>query len=322
VPVVVLVLVGLASFVIGESLRATNAVIKETDSTLIWLDELHVDLLDAETGLRGFVITGDPAFLEPYEAAVRKIDTDFEALRGLATDDPLEQERIQTMHSAMQDEIKEMREIIEKRRLGGFEAAASIVRNGSSRGTMDRILAIHNDIRKKELDDLRDDDAESIRTVATIRVISIGGIGATIAIVVVLGFAMVRGIRRQIGTAAQQMQTSVNELQAAATQQAHGAKEQATTSTEVSTTMKDSPQSATPEPFQETGSDRRRLGSTEPSGPYPRHRVPTTERHGQGERKCRCPGAGLAPRRGRRRERPVQRHWAEHHRAGMPACGH
>jgi signal transduction histidine kinase len=39
-------------------------------------------VLDAETGSRGFLLTGDPRYLEPYDGAVAEIGKSLEALRG------------------------------------------------------------------------------------------------------------------------------------------------------------------------------------------------------------------------------------------------
>lgn len=71
---------------------------------LKWVD--HTDLvirsdqallklnLDAETGLRGYLLTGESSFLEPYNTAVAKSDVQFEVLYRLLTDNPSQQIRV------------------------------------------------------------------------------------------------------------------------------------------------------------------------------------------------------------------------------------
>ena len=46
---------------------------------------------DAETGERGYVLTGQDAFLEPYLAAAARIKTSFDRLRKLTFYNPVEQ---------------------------------------------------------------------------------------------------------------------------------------------------------------------------------------------------------------------------------------
>src|SRR5262249_39277907 len=50
-------------------------------------------LVDAETGLRGFIITRNPAFLEPYDHAAAEIPGSAQRLRALVQDDPQQAER-------------------------------------------------------------------------------------------------------------------------------------------------------------------------------------------------------------------------------------
>src|SRR3981081_3499887 len=58
------------------------------ESSMIQADISGVlkDLTDMETGQRGYLLTGDPAYLPPYTDAKGRIGTDFTALRvGLAS---------------------------------------------------------------------------------------------------------------------------------------------------------------------------------------------------------------------------------------------
>jgi len=75
--------------------------------------------IDMETGMRGFLITGDDSFLEPYERALQRIGNDLGALRMLVTDNPAQVarvERIATLQTAWNEFAREM---IALRRAGG-----------------------------------------------------------------------------------------------------------------------------------------------------------------------------------------------------------
>ena len=78
-----LVLVGLlrfaASGVVAAGLAAQTQAVNET-----WQanDEVLQSLTDAETGIRGYQLAGDPAFLQPYESGMRTYPASMASLRG------------------------------------------------------------------------------------------------------------------------------------------------------------------------------------------------------------------------------------------------
>ncbi|WP_345537120.1 response regulator [Variovorax defluvii] len=74
---------------------------------------------DMETGMRGFLITGDDSFLEPYDNASRRIGNDLGGLRSMVADNPPQAarvERIAALQAAWNDFAREM---IALRRAGG-----------------------------------------------------------------------------------------------------------------------------------------------------------------------------------------------------------
>jgi len=61
------------------------------------LRQVLVDAQDAETGQRGFLLTGDQEFLAPYRAAVERVDRDVVAFRNLTRDNPDQQHRAEAL---------------------------------------------------------------------------------------------------------------------------------------------------------------------------------------------------------------------------------
>src|SRR6187549_873575 len=59
--------------------------IAEASRTRGSLNRMLQHVLDAETGSRGFLLTGDPRYLEPYNAAVAQITQNLDNLRLLRT---------------------------------------------------------------------------------------------------------------------------------------------------------------------------------------------------------------------------------------------
>src|SRR5580765_6752325 len=60
-------------------------------------NELLTEMVDAETSVRGFAVTHDQLFLQPYYEAREKARTSLSQVRALTRDNPLQQRRIDTM---------------------------------------------------------------------------------------------------------------------------------------------------------------------------------------------------------------------------------
>ncbi len=114
------------------------------------LDEVaHVleHLQNAETGQRGYLLTGDDRYLEPYHAATMELDRDLSELRALTTGDPLQQRRLEVLAGLVAEKLAELSDTVEARRQGGLDHALPIVRTDRGKRLMD---AIRSGIREIE----------------------------------------------------------------------------------------------------------------------------------------------------------------------------
>ncbi|WP_437840464.1 CHASE3 domain-containing protein [Sorangium sp. So ce1153] len=238
-PLIVLIMLAVVSVHNAARLLEISQELKQTYRVLAELDELHTHFLDAETGQRGFIITGDEAFLEPYEVALRSLDADYEELRRLTADNLVEQERLDRIRPIMRDKLEEMRLTIEQRRREGAEAAARAVASGRGRRAMDELRAVAGELRAEEVRVLEARERQATESERRLLATLTAGSTFTILVVAGVGFLIIRGINRRVRSATRRIESSATELQAAATQQAQGSKEQATTSSEVSTTMRE-----------------------------------------------------------------------------------
>src|SRR5207244_8127775 len=68
--------------------------VDHTRKVLVQLESLLAAATDAETGQRGYLLSGDPAYLRPYEAAGGRIDEQFDQLQALTADNPAQQARV------------------------------------------------------------------------------------------------------------------------------------------------------------------------------------------------------------------------------------
>ena len=103
--------------------------------------KLLEELLNAETAQRGFVVTGDELFLDPYHSAVNAIPSAQAALRREMTS-PEEVERARTIERAVAAKMQTVEWTITLRRNQGFEAAKALVLAGTGKAQMDLLRSL------------------------------------------------------------------------------------------------------------------------------------------------------------------------------------
>lgn len=201
------------------------------------LARLLATLTDAETGQRGFIITGEEAFLEPLKRARGDVDTQFSKLKTLTADNPAQQGRLDTLRPLIDAKLAEVERLIDIRREKGFEVVQEQVAGAEGKRLMDQIRVTLKALDHEEFTLLtrRHDKAEASARTA-LRVIGWGS-ALGMGLVALVGLYIARSLTLQIGAAVGRMQSSSTELQSAANQQASGSKEQATSMAEITTTI-------------------------------------------------------------------------------------
>jgi CHASE3 domain sensor protein len=194
-------------------------------------------LTNAETGQRGFVITGDDDFLDVYRSAIPELEKRYDELRKSTADNPEQQKALDEFRVLSDRKLGELRLTIELRKSQGFEATAARVGAGEGKKYMDQARQIMTDMDRRERDllDQRREEAESSASLT--QGIIIWGSLAGVAFIAVVGLLISASLSKQVGAAVRHIQTSSAELQSAATQQATGAKQQATAMSEMTTTI-------------------------------------------------------------------------------------
>lgn len=122
-----------------QILRQNVGGITRSHEVLMSLNQLLSMAKDAETGQRGFVITGDERYLAPFNEAASQLEGKLKELESLASSDSDYQKFLLTLHSAMEQKIAELRETIQLRRNEGFEPARAVVVTDRGKAAMDTI---------------------------------------------------------------------------------------------------------------------------------------------------------------------------------------
>jgi len=106
---------------------------------------------DSETGQRGYLITGDDRYLEPYNAAVATIETSVQRVKHLTEDNPRQQARIPLLEEQVSAELKELDRTIALRKKDP-EAARQLVLTGEGKKVMDAIRVQVQSMEQEERD--------------------------------------------------------------------------------------------------------------------------------------------------------------------------
>lgn len=131
----------LISYTSGTRYLDAMRSVEHTSSVEHAIDVTLSLLKDAETGHRGYMLTGDPQFLEPYETARRAVPPHLAELTTLTSADPLQIERIRALRRLIDEKYRFIDETIQLRRQGDLERALPLIRIGRGKEVMDRIRA-------------------------------------------------------------------------------------------------------------------------------------------------------------------------------------
>ncbi|MGH9944746.1 MAG: CHASE3 domain-containing protein, partial [Pyrinomonadaceae bacterium] len=151
---------------------------------------------DAETGSRGFVITGDPAYLEPYEQSLSEISEHHDSLVKLTADHPAQQERLSRLSKNVWDKLSFTGQAIEDRRVGGFAAAQRLIATGKGRIEMDSVRSLIRELNAEEAAQLAKRKAQYESSVR-LSVLTLGAATGLFLIVIPVVFVRIRRDMRE-----------------------------------------------------------------------------------------------------------------------------
>ncbi len=132
--------IGLTYWAGVQALKSTRTLANQ-QSVIQHVDRLFSTLKDAETGQRGYLLTGEESYLGPYKNAVPAIRTELAELHNLVSSGDLEGEPVEQIDALTRQKLAELDRTIGVRRNRGLEAALAIVRTNQGKRTMDAIRA-------------------------------------------------------------------------------------------------------------------------------------------------------------------------------------
>jgi signal transduction histidine kinase len=167
-------------------LRDSSQLTRDAQRELSTADDLEKLVLDLETGVRGYVITGEERFLDPWNSARADFGATAGSLERTVGDDPTQISEIDKVVRAVDSYIRDYATPLVSRVRRGDPSASSIAVTAEGKARMDRIRAQFTGLRAREraLVAARQDSAES----ASRRAITLGIVGFSASVLIVLLF--------------------------------------------------------------------------------------------------------------------------------------
>ncbi len=189
-------------------LRVQGEIQENADRALA-RQRLFSDLQDAETGQRGYLLTSDPKYLQPYEAALARVQLDKRALAnsGLGED--------ARRHIA--SKLAELAQTVALVRAGDVQQALAIVRTDRGKAEMD---AIRRDVTELDKQDerqvraLTDERSAALRRMAVILLLAIAGILIVLLFLARISARFEDSLRRRVEQATASLHQMVADAEA------------------------------------------------------------------------------------------------------------
>ena len=136
IAVAIIVAVGAAALRSTEATVDSARGVAHTLEVRTELEAGFADLIEAETGVRGYVITGDTSYLAPYHSARTNLSSRLAGLRALTADNPAQQRRLDSLEALVAIRLERFQWTIDTRRTGGLAAAGRAVIGGRGQELM------------------------------------------------------------------------------------------------------------------------------------------------------------------------------------------
>jgi CHASE3 domain sensor protein len=135
----------------SKQLQASAALSLETYGAQVNIDQIRQDFTDMETGQRGYLLTDDPAYLQPYAAAKENIGKHLTSLRSAMADRPESERSLEAqLESLAASKQAEIERTITLRQQGYRHRAFLLVQSNEGRDYMNRVRELASSLTSTE----------------------------------------------------------------------------------------------------------------------------------------------------------------------------
>jgi signal transduction histidine kinase len=172
----------------------------KTKEVIMNLHTLFEDLVDIQSSVRGYVITEDPSYLDPYKQAVREIPGEIELLKTQISDDPQQLARLENLAVIAAERMavaEELKNLVDN---GKQAEAIAYVKSGIGKRVMDEFREGMNVLLAEEerKDKIRRQEIQN--SWQQFDRLLVGGVAANLFLALALVFLFTRGIGYRLQT--------------------------------------------------------------------------------------------------------------------------
>jgi len=189
-----------------EALLQTNRSVSHSLEIITSVQAILSSLQDIETGSRGFILTGDPIYLEPYERGLRQLEGNRRSLQRQVDGRHFPDRRwFQTLDTTIADRLEVAASNMQTRRKAGLQAAVERLRGAGGHLLMDRLRALLNAVEQHERSHLAAASEAIARTTQRAQQLALIGTLVVIGLFLAAFWALQRNlqIRQQLTRSAQ-----------------------------------------------------------------------------------------------------------------------
>ena len=139
-----------ASLYISHRERQAQQAIAHTIGNERLLSVLQSLLQDAEIGQRGYLLTGDRVYLEPYDGALDGVAKAMDDLAAGVSDNSRQDGNVAVLRSMISQKMSELRQSVAQRAEGNSDGALAIMRTGQGKMLMDGVRDSLKNMRAEE----------------------------------------------------------------------------------------------------------------------------------------------------------------------------
>ncbi len=189
-----------------ETLLQTNRAVSHSLEVITSVQAILSSLQDIETGSRGFILTGDASYLEPYERGLNQLEGYRRSLEQLVEGRSYPDQRwFRTLDATIAERLQVAAGNVQARRDAGLQAAAERLRGAGGNLLMDRLRALLNAVEQQERRELKAASSAVAQTTERAQRLALIGSLVVVALLLIAFWAVHRNlrIRQQLAGAAQ-----------------------------------------------------------------------------------------------------------------------
>jgi adenylate cyclase len=135
---------------LADQQKQSFALVRHTLMVEARLSNVLSDFQDAETGQRGYLLTGQPDYLAPYESAIRRVDGDIEALGAATADNPRQQASMRQLRDLAAARLARLSQALALYRSGDHASSTSPKQLGPDKALTDQIRDVIRGMQAEE----------------------------------------------------------------------------------------------------------------------------------------------------------------------------